>query len=90
VYPIIPEGGQDNVFINKKKNSTWVHCEALYHRGAGVGLNPEGVPVMSQTQKHARKQRAVSSNFHVSGGIRKGTGVKAPVSYAGKNNTGEE
>jgi hypothetical protein len=39
---------------------------------------------MSQTQKHARDSMHSQANFHVSGGIRKGTGGKAPVSYAGK------
>jgi hypothetical protein len=39
---------------------------------------------MSQTQKHARNSMHSQANFHVSGGIRKSTGGKAPVSYAGK------
>jgi hypothetical protein len=39
---------------------------------------------MSQTQKHARNSMHSQANFHVSGGIRKSTGGKVPVSYAGK------
>jgi hypothetical protein len=39
---------------------------------------------MSQTQTHARNSMHSQANFHVSGGIRKSTGGKAPVSYAGK------
>jgi histone H3-like centromeric protein A len=39
---------------------------------------------MSQTQRHASHSMHSQANFHVSGGIRKSTGGKAPVSYAGK------
>lgn len=39
---------------------------------------------MSQTQKHARDSIHSQANFHVSGGIRKSAGGKAPISYAGK------
>jgi hypothetical protein len=38
---------------------------------------------MSQTQRHAQSMHS-QANFHVSGGIRKSAGGKAPVSYAGK------
>jgi hypothetical protein len=40
---------------------------------------------MSQSQKEIRRHPA---NFHVPGGIRKSTGGKAPVSYAGKTTPG--
>jgi len=39
---------------------------------------------MSQTQRHTSHSMYSQANFHVSGGIRKSTGGKGPVSYAGK------
>ena len=40
---------------------------------------------MSQTQKHGQPTGRLSGFSYASSGIRKGTGGKAPVSYAGKS-----